>query len=176
MTEKDVINIINSTSSHKAMGADKISARMLKIATPVIAPLVTKLLNYSINSAVFPRTRKTAKVTPQFKRGDPSDVNNYRPIPVLPVLSKIVERHVHNNLYAYLSENKLLFSNQSGFRKYHCTETALLKLIDQLLFNLDKNCVSGLILVDYSKAFDMVDHGILLSKLRVYGISETSFQ
>ena len=117
MTEKDIIGIINSTSSHKAMGVDKISARMLKIAAPVIVPFVTKLINYSINRAVFPRTWKTAKVTPLFKRGDPSDVNNYCPISVLPVLSKIVERHVHNNLYAYLSENKLLFSNQSSFHK-----------------------------------------------------------
>ena len=139
MTEKDIIGIINSTSSHKAMGVDKISARMLKIAAPIIVPSVTKLINYSINSAVFPRTWKTAKVTPLFKRGDPSDVNNYCPISVLPVLSKIVERHVHNNLYAYLSENKLLFSNQSSFHKCHSTETALLKLADQLLFNLDNN-------------------------------------
>ena len=77
MTEKDIIGIINSTSSHKAMGVDKISARMLKIAAPVIVPSVTKLINYSINSAVFPRTWKTVKVTPLFKRGDPSDVNNY---------------------------------------------------------------------------------------------------
>ena len=123
MTEKNVIDIINSTSSHKAMGADKISARMLKIPAPVTAPSVTKLINYSINNAVFPRTWKTAKVTPLFKKGDSSDVNNYRPISVLPVLSKIVERHVHSNLYAYLSENKLLFSNQSGFRKYYSTET-----------------------------------------------------
>ena len=109
MTEKNVIDIINSTSSHKAMGADKISARMLKIPAPVTAPSVTKLINYSINNAVFPRTWKTAKVTPLFKKGDSSDVNNYRPISVLPVLSKIVGEDMFTTIFTHISKRKQAF-------------------------------------------------------------------
>ena len=97
-------------------------------------------------------------------------MNNYRPISVLPVLSKVIERHVHDTLYSYQSDNTLIYAKQSGFRKRHSTETALIEIIYELLFNLDNDRVSGMILIDYCKAFDMVDHSILLQKLQVYGL------
>ena len=90
------------------------------------------------------------------------------------MLSKVIERHVHDSLSRYLCENNLIYSKQSGFRKLHSTETALIRIIDELLFNLDNNCVSGMILIDYCKAFDMVDHVILLDKLHAYGLDNTS--
>ena len=107
-----------------------------------------------------------------FKSGDASDPSNYRPISVLHVLSKIIERHVHDFLYGFLCENDLIYSRQSRFRKRHSTKTALIKIIDDLLFELDKNRVgvSGMVLVDYSKAFDMVDHYLLLQKLKIYRV------
>ena len=105
-----------------------------------------------------------------FKSGDASDPSNYRPISVLHVLSKIIERHVHDFLYGFLCENDLIYSRQSGFRKRHSIETALVKIIDYLLFELDKNWVGGMVLVDYSKAFDMVDHYLLLQKLKIYRV------
>ena len=77
---------------------------------------------------------------------------------------------MHNSLYAFLTEQNLIYSRQSGFRKHHSTETALIKIVDELLFNLDRNKVSGLVLVDYAKAFDMVDRELLLKKLEVYGV------
>ena len=141
---------------------------MLKLAAPIIAPSIAKLINHSFNTASFPQRWKTAKVFPLFKGGDSEDLNNYRPISVLPVLSKVIERHVHDSLSRYLCENNLIYSKQSGFRKLHSTETALIRIIDELLFNLDNNCVSGMILIDYCKAFDMVDHVILLYKLHAY--------
>ena len=158
----------------KAAGFDKISVRMLKIAAPVIVPSLAKLMNISISSTVFPQRWKTAKVTPIYKSGDRTDRSNYRPISVLPALSKILERHVHVNLYNYFIQNKLLYSQQSGFRKYHNTETALIRIVDQLLRNLDENHVSGLLLIDYRKAFDMVDHEILMLKLGAYGLSASA--
>ena len=85
-----------------------------------------------------------------FKGGDSEDLNNYRPISVLPVLSKVMERHVHDSLSSYLCENNLIYSKQSGFQKLHTTETALIRIIDDLLFNLDNDL--NLI----AKAFDMV--------------------
>ena len=100
----------------------------------------------------------------------------YRPISVLPVLSKVIERHMHDTLYTFLCDDNLIFSRQSGFRKNHSTDTALIKIIDDLLFNLDKDRVSGMVLIDYCKAFDVVDHELLLKKLEVYGSVNTELK
>ena len=99
-----------------------------------------------------------------------SEVNHYRPISVLPVLSKTIESHVHDSLYGYLCEHNLLYSQESDSRNYHSTETALIRTADQLLFSLDNNRVCGLVLIDFRKAIDMVDCEILLTKLQVYGM------
>ena len=95
---------------------------------------------------------------------------------VLPMLSEIAERHVHNALYSFLCENDLIYIRQSGFRSKHSTETALIKIVDDLLFNLDNDRVSGMVLVDYRKAFDMIDHTLLLKKLEEYWLSRDSLQ
>ena len=132
-----------------------------KLASPIIAPSITKLINLSFSLNVFPSCWKTVKVTPIFKSADPIDVINYRPISVLPILCEIAERHVHNALYSFLCENDLIYIRQSGFRSKHSTETALIKVIDDLLFNLDNDRVSGM---------------VLLKKLEVYGISRDSLR
>ena len=119
----------------------------MRIAAPVIAPVVARLINFSFSSGSFQSRWKTAKVSPLYKNGDPRDVQNFRPISVLPVLSKVIERHVLDSLYSYLTENNLIYSRQSGFRKNHDTNTALIQIIDDLLFSLDKNRVSGMVLV-----------------------------
>lgn len=116
------------------------------------------------------------RVTRLLKAGDRNDFDNYRPISILPILSKLLERHVHNHLYQYLADNNLLYAWQSGFHRYHRTDTALIKIVDDLLFSADQNRVSGLVLVDYRKAFDMVDHYILMQKLEIYGMCERSRQ
>ena len=105
---------------------------------------------------------------------DPTDVTNYRPISILPILSKIAERYGHNTLHSFLCENDLIYHWQSGFRLKHSFETSLIKIMDDLLFNLDDDRVSGMVLVDYRKAFDMTDHTLLLKKLEVYGLSKES--
>ena len=147
-----------------------------KLASPIIAPSITKLINLSFSLNVFPSCWKTVKVTPIFKSADPIDVINYRPISVLPILCEIAERHVHNALYSFLCENDLIYIRQSGFRSKHSTETALIRIIDDLLFNLNNDSVSGMVLVDYRKAFDMIDHTLLLKKLEVYGLNRDSLQ
>ena len=90
------------------------------------------------------------------------------------MLSKVIERHVHDSLCNYLKENDLIYPRQSGFRKGHNTETALIQIIDQLLYNLGKNLVNGMILVDYSKSFNMVIYHPLMEKLKVYGVDSDS--
>ena len=170
ITTSQVITSLLRISPNKAVGIDRISARLLRISAPEIASSLAKLINHSIETGVFPKRWKTAKVTPLLKGGDADDVSNYRPISVLPILSKVIERHVHDSLYTYLS----IYQLQSGFRKRHSRETALIKIVDDLLFNLDNDRVSGLVLIDYCKAFDMVDHLILLQKLEAYGVAGIS--
>ena len=165
IAEADVVGYLLKIDSNKPTGVDGISSRMLKLAASIIGPSITKLINLSFSLNVFPSCWKTVKVTPIFKSADPIDVINYRPISVLPILCEIAERHVHNALYSFLCENDLIYIRQSGFRSKHSTETALIKIIDDLLFNLDNDRVSGMVLVDYRKAFDMIDHTLLLKKL-----------
>ena len=162
-----IYTMLMKIGPHKASGIDKISARLLRIAAPVIAPSVAKLINLSFSTCKYPTRWKTAKVTPLFKSGARYDPCNYRPLSVLPVLSKVIERHMHNCLYTFLNDHNPVYSRQSGSPKQHSTETAL---IDDLLFSLDNDKVSGMVLVDYRKAFDMVDHEPLLKKLEAYGI------
>ena len=160
----------------KATGSDNIGPRLLKLAAPYIASEITYICNKSISSSSFPNKWKEAKVSPLHKQGPHDDVNNYRPISILPVLSKILERHVSDCLLYYLNENKLLHKTQSGFRSQHSCETALTHMIDSWLEALDHGQMVGLVLVDFKKAFDLVDHKILLQKLEMYGIKDETLQ
>ena len=129
-----------------------------------------RLINMSFSTGTFPTRWKTASVTPLFKQGVANDPSNYRPISVLPAVSKVIERHMHNSLYALVMDNNLLYSRQSGFRGMYSTETSLIKLVDELFFGLDNNRVCGMLLVDYRKALDMVDRELLLRKLELYSV------
>ena len=135
-----------------------------------------KILNLSITTGIFPDSFKKAKITPCFKKGDKSDMSNYRPISVLPLLSKLLERHVADNLKSYLNEYDLLYERQSGFRANHSCETALTAIIDDWITAIDNNEIVGTVLLDLSKAFDLVSHNLLLEKLQQYQLSAVSLQ
>ena len=111
-----------------------------------------------------------AKVFPLYKKDDRTDAQNYRPISVLPAISKICERVVYDQLYSYLNSNGLLTKNQFGFRSLHSTVTALLHLTNNWHLNIDKGMTNLIVLLDLAKAFDTVSHNILLKKLELYGL------
>lgn len=169
-----VEKFLKSLDTTKATGTDNIGPRLLKIAASEIADSIAFICNCSIQKSIFPDKWKDAKVSPLHKNGPCDDVNNYRPISVLPILSKILERQVHISLMSYLNEHNLLHPTQSGFRSAHSCETALINMIDKWLRSLDNSQLVGVVLVDFKKAFDLVDHKILLQKLEIYRLSEKS--
>ena len=139
-----------------------ISARLLKDSTEVISAPLTKLFNLSLQSSVFPSIWKSAKVSALFKGGDVSAPGNYRPISALPTISKILERAVHIQLYDYLESNKLLTSKQFGFCPRLSTTIAASHFSDPILYNMDNGLVTGAVYLYLAKAFDAVDHSLLL--------------
>ena len=169
ITTEFVQKQLRKMSATKATGLDGISCKLLKLSAEIIAPHIVNICNASINSAHFPRPWKKDRVVPLYKSGDTNDVMNYRPISVLPIMSKLLERHVHNHLYIYLAEFKRLLDEQSGFRENRSCETVLLKMTDYFLSNIDQGNLCGMVLVDMRKAFDLVNHELLLLKLDLYG-------
>ena len=127
-----------------------------------------------LNTGIFPDELKIAKVIPLFKKYDPKLLKHYRPISLLPTISKVIEKIIFTQLSTYFNENKLIFDNQYGFRPKHSTEYAALELVDRIITDMDKKEVPINIFLDLSKAFDTIDHTILLAKLRYYGIHDTA--
>ena len=158
----------------KATGCDNIGPRLLKIAAPHIAETITYICNQSIKTSHFPEKWKEAKVTPLHKGGPKEDINNYRPISILPVISKLLEKHIHDSLMAFLTQFQLLHKNQSGFRPNHSCETALIGMVCKWLDSINRGSLIGTVMIDFKKAFDLVDHSLLLKKLKHYKLSENT--
>ena len=133
-----VRNALKSLKPNKAVGLDKLSARLLKDASNVIAQTLTGLINKSFSDGVFPRVWKCAKVIALFKDGDKSIKDNYRPISILPTISKIIERSAHIQLSSFLEVNRLLSQSKFGFQLKRSTSIALIDFTDQVLENMDK--------------------------------------
>ena len=135
---------------------------------------VLKIINISISTGIFPECLKQAKVISVHTSGPYNDPANYRPISIQPILSKIIEKHVTKHLFAYLNKYGLLHKSQSGFRKNHSCNTALINLVDKWLNNIDKGEIIGAIFFDLRKAFDVVDHQLLIEKVNSYHFSNNS--
>ena len=163
-TEGQVLKLSNKLINAKATGLHNIPNRVLKESADIIGPSLTFIFNFPIMSRAFPDDLKMAKVTLAFKGGDRDDLGNYRPISVLPTVARI-------QMCAYFLNNDLLGDRQFVFRSLYSAALTLSKVTNTWLLNLDSGRMSSVVLLDMQKAFDTVDHQILLDKLRCYGVS-----
>ena len=162
-------NIVSS----KAAGVDKLSGRFLKDGANILAKPISELCNLSISQGVLASACKVAKLKPIFKNGKTTDPSNYRPISSI---SKIIERVIHDQTNAFLSDEDILHNYQSGFRGNHSTNLCLSFLTDKILKEFDEGLLTGMILIDLQKAFDTIDHEILLPKLKAIKFSESTIK
>lgn len=171
----DIYSALNSIKS-KATGVDLIPIIFIKKCLPVLLPVLDHLFNFSLQNGSFPDMWKLANIVPIPKTKNPTESKDYRPVSILCVLGKALEKIVHKQMCEFLSQHSLFTSHQSGFRKNHSTVTALVKVADDIRAAIDKKLATLLVLLDLSKAFDCVHHKLLLAKLKYLGFSHSSIK
>ena len=172
VNEDTVIQIISKFEPKSTTTEDSISTKLLKFVKHQISRPIAYIINQSLSTGIFPDVLKIARVKSLFKKGDKSDPNNYRPISILPSISKIFEKAMLLQLHSYFHTNNLYFSSQYGFREKHSTELASLELLDKIYKDMDNGKTPFNIFIDLSKAFDSLNHDILLNKLKHYGVQQ----
>ncbi len=172
VSEAVVLEKLKNLNSSKATGLDNIPARFLRDAAEVITPCITHIINMSIEQGYCPNDFKFARVIPLYKKGSKLEHGNYRPVSILCSLSKIIEKIIFEQIDKYLASHNLLYEFQSGFRKSHSTDTCVLYLTDHIRREVDKGYFCGMVMLDLQKAFDTVDHGILICKLKAIGFND----
>ena len=175
VTSEFVYKELCKLNPSKSTGLDGIPARFLRDGAIVIKDHLAHIFNLSISSSSVPKDFKTARVKPLFKKNERSEVGNYRPVSILSVASKILERAVYVQLESYLRENDILYGFQSGFRGSFSTDTCLTHLTDHIHNQTSCGNFTGMVLIDLQKAFDTVDHVILLKKLEAMGESSVDW-
>ena len=175
VAEAEVDTII-SNFRDSAAGWDELKPSIIKTVKTSIKVPLAHIGNLSFNTGLFPMELKIAKIVPIFKSGEECIFTNYRPVSVLPVFSKIMERLMYDRLISYIIQHKILFAYQFGFQKGKSTHMALITLVDKITEALDKGDYVIGVFLDFSKAFDTVDHSILLEKMFTYGIRDVALQ
>ena len=174
MDLKEIEQEIIKLNPNKASTFKNIPAKLIKETNDICAPILHKLVNSSIQNSTFPDTLKFADITPIFKKDDATNVKNYRPVNVLPVISNIYERVIQNQLLTHIEKH--LSPYMCGYRKGYSAQYALVALIEKWRESLDRKGYAGAMLMDLSKAFDTINHHLLIAKLHAYGMSKSAFK
>ena len=172
ITTIEVMNVILLLKNSCA-GWDDIPAYVMKRCINVYIEPLTHIIDKSMKEGVFPSELKLAKVVPIFKSGDSSKITNYRPISVLSFFSKVFERVMYNHIIDFIDSLNVLYKYQFGFRHKHSTQQAIITLVNKITSSLDTGDLVIGVFLDLKKAFDTVDHKILLDKMHAYSIRGT---
>ena len=175
VSNEEVLEIILKLEN-KATGPQSIPIHLLKLIPDLILVPLCRIISLSFSTGIFPDALKICKTIPIHKGGLTTDIGNYRPISLLSVFDKIIEKLMHKRLYNFLEEHNILFGNQFGCRKNNSTSLALIQITEKIKESIDNKQYGCGIFIDLRKAFDTVNHSILLTKLEHYGIRETAFQ
>ena len=166
VTQDEVINTIKTFKNKTSKDCDDVDMSIVKRLSTSVAKPLTHIFNLSFSSGVFPEKMKIAKILPLFKSGNKSLYTNYRPVSLLPQFSKILERLYYNRLKHFIENNNIISDSQYGFRNNRSTSLALMDLIEQITDNLDNKTETIGIFIDLKKAFDTVNHDLIIEKPR----------
>ena len=171
-TEDFVPKLLKDVNIDKTAGIDSLSEKFLKVGVNVLGKPIPKICNLSIKYSVFPTDCQVAKWKPLYKKGSTTLLRNYWPISVLPLISKIIDKVIHDQTQAFLDENKILCRFQSGFIKSFSTDSCLSHLSNKIATGFKSGLFTGMILFDLQKAFDTINHDILINKMEYLGFSK----
>ena len=159
-----ILTTLKSTQISKTARLDSLSGRVLKDEATFLAKPISDLCNLFIKSEIFIDLFKVVKLKPLYKKGSLAKPCNYSPISMLPIISKVIEKIIHNQTSIFLNSKNLLYTYQSGFRKKHSKDFCLSYLNDKIIKSFDKGLMTGTILIDLQKAFYTIDSDVLLQR------------